>query len=228
MRRFPNTLSYPAKNLDKDRLAALPRHIRQMPVHAAAHDGCARLLRLAAETSHQIGRPLPRMVTPETANGPGMRRVPIMTTELAQRLTYTIDAYSLGEGVSWGSIAGKSAEIDMDTSTGLIEYLPGPADLLVSAFAACILKNVERFSKLLPFHYQSASVRVSAERVDNPPRMTAIRYELAVVTDEPQRRLDLLHRNIARHGTIFNTLSNACEVTGTITALAPDRPMTAG
>jgi hypothetical protein len=35
---------------------------------------------------------------------------------------------------------------------------------------------------------------------------------------EPDQRVDLLHRNIQRHGTIFNTIAAACEVTGTITA----------
>ncbi|MDZ7676516.1 MAG: hypothetical protein U5K30_15780 [Acidimicrobiales bacterium] len=38
------------------------------------------------------------------------------------------------------------------------------------------------------------------------------------MTDEPARRTDLLHQNIQRHGTIFNTLAEVCEVSGTITA----------
>ena len=151
-----------------------------------------------------------------------------MTTHTQIRQTYTVAAESLGGGVSRSTIAGRHAHLEMDTSSGMIDTLPGPADLLVSAFAACILKNVERFSGLLPFSYEQASVRVTAERDENPPRMAAIRYELTVVTDEPQRRLDLLHRNIVRHGTIFNTLAAACEVTGTVTALAPRDSVTAG
>ena len=34
----------------------------------------------------------------------------------------------------------------------------GPAELLMSAFAACCLKNVERFSSILKYSYLSAEI----------------------------------------------------------------------
>ena len=46
--------------------------------------------------------------------------------------------------------------------------------------------------------------------------MIAVRYVLQVVTDEPHQRVQLLHHNIRRHGTTFNTLAAVCEVTGDI------------
>jgi uncharacterized OsmC-like protein len=52
--------------------------------------------------------------------------------------------------------------------------LPGPADLLASAFAACLLKNTERASQLLPFQYDGAEVDVVVRRQDNPPKFTEI------------------------------------------------------
>lgn len=136
----------------------------------------------------------------------------------AQVLKYGVTAGVTGRGVSRGSIAEKSAEIEFDTSAGQIDTLPGPADLLVTAFAACVLKNVERMSSFMPFAYQSATIKVTGERETDPPRMVRIHYVLTVVTDEPERRLELLHRNISRQGTIHNTLALACEVTGEIVA----------
>jgi hypothetical protein len=50
------------------------------------------------------------------------------------------------------------------------------------------------------------------------PGSSRSRYVLRVVTDEPRQRVELLHRNIRRHGTIFNTLAAVCEVTGDIIA----------
>ena len=44
---------------------------------------------------------------------------------------------------------------------------------------------------------------------------------LRIVTDEPQQRLKLLHRNILRFGTITNTLAVACELERTILAEPP-------
>ena len=89
------------------------------------------------------------------------------------------------------------------------------------AFAACALKNVERFSKLLPFRYEGASIRVIAERQDASPRFTSIRYELRIATDEPPERVDLLERNTAKFGTVYNTLAAACEVSGEVIAERP-------
>lgn len=90
----------------------------------------------------------------------------------------------------------------------------GPADLLATAFAACVLKNVERFSGIMPFRYDSASISVTAEHEGRPSRISRIRYLLRIKTDEPLQRVALLRRNIERFGTILNTLSAACEVRG--------------
>jgi uncharacterized OsmC-like protein len=79
-----------------------------------------------------------------------------------------------------------------------------------------MLKNVERFSKMLPFRYESASIEVMAEREEPPPRIVRIHYRLRVVTDEPAHRVDLLHKNVRKFGTITNTLAAACELTGTV------------
>jgi uncharacterized OsmC-like protein len=96
--------------------------------------------------------------------------------------------------------------------------LPGPADLFTAAFAACVLENVDRFSQILPFRYERASIEVTAERQDAPPRMIAVRYVPRVVTHQPRQRVELLHPNIRRHGTIFNTLAAVCDVAGDIVA----------
>jgi uncharacterized OsmC-like protein len=112
----------------------------------------------------------------------------------------------------------KERSIEFDASAEQGDLLPGPADLLTAAFAACVLKNVERFSHILRFGYERASIEVEADRQDAPPRMTAVRYVLRVVTDEPPQRVELLHHNIRRYGTIFNTLAAVCDVTGEIVA----------
>ena len=107
-----------------------------------------------------------------------------------------------------------------DATAGRLETLPGPADLLGAALCACILKNVERFSHMLPFAYESAKVKVVADREEPPPHIARMRYELEIVTEEPPARVELLHRNIQRFGTITNTLGKACDLSGTIRAVA--------
>ena len=133
--------------------------------------------------------------------------------------TYTVTAHTNGDGTATAVTNGEAIRFDSSPTQG--DQFPGPADLLTTAFAACMLKNVERMGELLPFEWISASVEVHAERQDSPPRMTAITYRLEVVTDEPEHRVELLHRNISRYGTIYNTLAAACDVSGEVVAVRP-------
>lgn len=128
--------------------------------------------------------------------------------------SYRIDARVVRPGVS--AATSKETVVEFDTSALQSEVLPGPADLLTMAFAACLLKNVERFAVILSFRYAAASIEVVSERQDVPAKMTKISYSLRLVTDEPARRVDLLHRNIRQHGTIYNTLAAVCEVSGEV------------
>ncbi len=119
-------------------------------------------------------------------------------------------------GTATGLVRG--SHIDFDVSRERGDELPGPAELLALSLGACILKNVERFSHLLSFTYEGAEVTVEAERQDDPPRFTRITYELRVRTDEGPHRVELLHKNVRRFGTVYNTLAASCEVEGSIVA----------
>jgi len=138
----------------------------------------------------------------------------------ATSLSYVVTA-SVRAGGDASAVAN-GATIPFDGTQGRVEGLPGPTDLLAAALSACILKNVERFSHLLTFRYESASVRVVADRTEPPPKIVRIRYELSVVTDETPVRLELLHKNIRKFGTITNTLAGACDLDGTIVAIASE------
>ena len=37
-----------------------------------------------------------------------------------------------------------------------------------------------------------------------------------MLTDEPPKRVDLLQRNLAKYGTVYNTLAEVCEISGDI------------
>lgn len=132
---------------------------------------------------------------------------------------YRVSARVIAHGIASGSV--KEREIGLDVSRSSGDELPGPAELLALSLGACILKNVERFSHLLSFSYEGAEVTVEAERQDDPPRFSKLTYELRIRTDETPHRVELLHRNLRRFGTVYNTLAASCEVDGTIVA-GPD------
>ena len=131
---------------------------------------------------------------------------------------YQVEARNVAQGASEATARGKQTTVRFDSSADGSPSLFGPAELLASAFAACLLKNVERFSELLPLRYEGASVSVTAEREESPPRFSSIRYVLRLATDEEPERVKLLHRNLIGHGTVYKTLAATCDVQGEIGA----------
>ena len=116
----------------------------------------------------------------------------------------------------------KQSIIPFDAAAESGEILPNPAELLLSAFAACVLKNVERYSLRLHLPYKKAKINVKGYRTDRPPVIVKVEYVLEIDTDVEDKKLDLWHRNILKFGTITNTMMRAAEVTGKIQRMAKD------
>lgn len=127
-------------------------------------------------------------------------------------LHYRVHASRLASHV--GMARAKQAQIFFDVSPDQTDDLLNPAELLLSSLAACMLKNVERLSPVLRFSYTEATLDIEGTREDRPPRMTSITYTLHLWTDEPAVRVDLLHRNLQRQGTIYNTLAATVPLQG--------------
>jgi uncharacterized OsmC-like protein len=142
--------------------------------------------------------------------------VPILSEDTEMMSTYLVR----GVGRPGGHSRIRCAATDVRADTGSVSdgFRPGPAELLCASLAACLLKNIERYSELLPFEYETAAIEVEAVRQESPPLMTRMHYRIEIVTNEPQSRVDLLHKNIRKYGTITNTLAAACELTGEMTA----------
>lgn len=110
----------------------------------------------------------------------------------------------------------KESNIDFGTTPNTAEILPNPAELLLGSFAACILKNVERFSGMMNFSFTKATLEVNATRLENPPRMDNIVYNLTIYSNDKRLNTDLLKKNLEKFGTIYNTLKLSCTISGTI------------
>lgn len=117
-----------------------------------------------------------------------------------------------------GSLAvAKEAEVVLDTDLAGRRDAMNPVELLLAALAACMLKGIERVTPMLSFQIEDAEVALEAIRQDAPPKLTLIRYQIIVGSAETDQRLDLLHRNILKYGTISNTLSGTVPLEGSLT-----------
>ncbi len=110
----------------------------------------------------------------------------------------------------------KDAEIVLDTDLAGRRDAFNPAELLLAALSACMIKGIERVTPILKFSFRGVAVRVHGVRRDVPPGMESIDYEIVVDSDEDDRRLELLHENVRRYGTVFNTVAPGTSLSGTL------------
>lgn len=132
-------------------------------------------------------------------------------------MDYAIKAQS--EHKNNASIVVKQTQIKFGTTADSSSELANPAELFLSAFAACILKNVERFSQMMKYDYETAEITVNATRLENPPRMDEVNYELIIYSKDKRLNVELLKKNIEKFGTIFNTVKSSCAINGQITKI---------
>ncbi|MBE0546714.1 MAG: OsmC family protein [Rubrivivax sp.] len=110
----------------------------------------------------------------------------------------------------------KQATLALDTDLAGNPQAFNPAELLLAALSACIIKGIERVVPILEFELRGVEVQVHGVRQDVPPKLESIRYEIVVDSDESDRRLDLLHENVRRFGTVYNTVAPGTDLAGTL------------
>ena len=135
-------------------------------------------------------------------------------TEPAGKLSFRVMAHRTD---AHGSVARcKGAELSLDTAlSGRLDAF-NPAELLLAALSACMIKSIERVTPILKFQLRGVEVRVHGVRQDVPPRLESIDYEILVDSDESEQRLALLHDNVRKFGTVFNTVAPGTRLSGVL------------
>ncbi len=146
-----------------------------------------------------------------TDSAPGPAPVPKMT----------FDVVSVRQSARGSQARCKQATIALDTDLAGNPEAFNPAELLLAALSACMIKGIERVVPMLRFQLRGVEVRVHGVRQDVPPKMESIRYEIVVDSDEDERRLALLHDNVRKFGTVFNTVAPGTDLAGVLRRKAP-------
>jgi uncharacterized OsmC-like protein len=130
------------------------------------------------------------------------------------KMTFDVAARRVDAHVSVASC--KAATIRLDTDLSGRDDAFNPAELLLAALSACMIKGIERVTPMMKFQLRGVEVRIHGVRQDVPPRLESVSYEIAVDTDESDRRLELLHENVRKYGTVFNTVAPGTSIEGVL------------
>lgn len=115
-----------------------------------------------------------------------------------------------------GEARTKDASIVLDTDVRGRPDAFNPAELFLASVAACMIKGIERVTPLLHFELRGVEVRLRGVRQDSPPKLISVTYDLIIDTDESDQRLELLHTNVRKYGTIYNTVAQATALSGAV------------
>jgi len=131
-----------------------------------------------------------------------------------KKMTFSVSAQRVD---AHGSLARcKDAEIALDTDLSGRSDAFNPAELLMAAVAACMIKGIERVTPLLKFELQGVEVHLHGVRQDVPPKMESIDYQILVDTNENDHRLELLHDNVKKYSTVYNTVAPGTQLCGVL------------
>jgi len=135
-------------------------------------------------------------------------------TQAATKMTFHVESSRVDAHSSVSRC--KNAEIALDTDMAGNPDAFDPAELLLAALSACMIKGMERVAPILKFELRGVEVIVDGVRQDVPPKMESIRYQIIVETDESDQRLALLHENVKKYGTVFNTVAPGTDLSGVL------------
>ena len=131
-------------------------------------------------------------------------------------MTFELTARRIDEAGSL--VHAKQAELVIDTGMSGRPDALNPVELLLASLSACMIKGIERVAATLGVEYDSVNVALTAHRPDDEARIEDITYAIRIGTSADQAKLELLHKNLMKFGTIYNTVKMGTKLSGTISA----------
>ncbi|MEJ5240435.1 MAG: OsmC family protein [Anaerolineales bacterium] len=129
-------------------------------------------------------------------------------------MTYHVTAKRVDD--SHALVETRGHRITLNVKKGAGEAGFNAAETLLAALGACILTNVNAIGEKMRLQIDEARIEFEAERRDEPPALTEIRYKLILKSPEPREKLEELHDLCVKWGTVTNTVINGLRPQGTL------------
>lgn len=129
-------------------------------------------------------------------------------------LTYHVSVSRQGKTQALAETRGHALTLNIKKGSGEAGF--NAAETLLSALGACILTNVNAIGAKMRLDIRDARIEFEAERQDEPPLLTNIRYRLVLNSPEPREKLEELHALCIKWGTVVNTLIHGTSPIGEV------------
>lgn len=136
-----------------------------------------------------------------------------MTSEM---MTFQVTANRIDANGS--QVHAKQTDLVIDTTMGGRTDALNPVELLLAALSACFIKGIERVAGTLGIDYDSVNISLTAHRPVDEARIDDIAYIIRIGTTADQAKLELLHKNLMKFGTIYNTVKSGTRLSGSLLA----------
>jgi len=127
-------------------------------------------------------------------------------------MSFTVNARRIDEHLSVADNGRTSLSLGTDMA-GNDDAL-NPMELLLAALSACMLKGINRLTPILGLTIDRAAIELMAERRDTPPGVDSINYTIRIDSPDDDDKLDLLHDNLKKFGTVTNTIAQGTNLSG--------------
>ena len=117
---------------------------------------------------------------------------------------------------SHARITARGHELALNIKKGARDAGFNAAETLLAALGACILTNVNAIGAKMRLQIDEARIEFDADRREEPPVLTEIRYRLILKSPEPREKLEELHDLCLKWGTVTNTVINGLNPQGTL------------
>ncbi|MGC9398166.1 MAG: OsmC family protein [Anaerolineae bacterium] len=121
-------------------------------------------------------------------------------------MNYHVDVTIQDESHALAETRGHQLTLNVKRGSGEAGF--NAAETLLAALGACILTNVNAIGAKMRLRIDAARLEFEADRRDDPPALTEIRYRLILDSPEPHGKLEELHRLALKWGTVTNTVIN--------------------
>ena len=90
------------------------------------------------------------------------------------------------------------------------------AETLMAALGACLMTNINSLAEKMRLRIDDAHIEIRAVRRSEPPALITLEYELILSSPEPEEKLEKLHQQAVKWGTVTNTLMDGVRPEGSL------------